>query len=123
MEKIKILIVDDSFVTRLRVKNILKELGDFNIFEAKDGSEALTKINEETYHLLLLDLLMPNIDGFEVLKELRNKKKALPTIVLSADIQNTTKGKCMALGALHIAPKTADLAELKELVKQTLKLQ
>ena len=99
MQKIsRVLIVDDSLLGRQSVKNILNEM-NFTLIEANDGFEALKIIEEDKPDLVFLDLLMPKIDGFGVLKALKEKKIEIPVVVISADIQDSTQKQCKELGA------------------------
>lgn len=87
MKKI-LLAEDDDFLIDIYSK-MLEKVG-FEVDIAKTGKECLKKISEKKYHLLLLDLVLPEIDGFQVLKEIKNKKqkrektaKGLKIVVLS----------------------------------------
>ena len=78
----KVLIVDDE----IRIRTVIKEYCINNTFEtdeAENGEEALEKLLENQYDVLVLDIMMPEMDGFSMLKELP-KEKRIPTIVLSA---------------------------------------
>ena len=76
----KILIVDDDPDMRLAIASVLNSRS-YEVIEACDGREALRKLKEEKPDLLLLDLLMPEMDGFDVIKELRiNQEKEYPDI-------------------------------------------
>ena len=76
----KILIVDDDPDVRLAIASVLKSRS-YEVIEACDGREALRKVKEEKPDLMLLDLLMPEMDGFNVVKELRiSQEKEYPDI-------------------------------------------
>jgi len=76
----KILIVDDDPDVRLAIASVLKSRS-YEIIEARDGREALRRVKEEKPDLMLLDLLMPEMDGFNVVKELRiSQEKEYPDI-------------------------------------------
>ncbi|MBQ3306618.1 MAG: response regulator transcription factor [Bacilli bacterium] len=78
----KVLIVDDE----IRIRTVIKEYcinNNFETDEAENGEEALEKLLENQYDVLVLDIMMPEMDGFSMLKELP-KEKRIPTIVLSA---------------------------------------
>lgn len=78
----KILIVDDEKM----IRDVIKEYclnQNFSVDEADNGKEALTKLLTNTYDLMVLDIMMPQMDGFTMLKELPSDKR-IPTIVLSA---------------------------------------
>jgi len=82
----RIAIADDSIDARRLIRRILQSQGDFTIFEAGDGKEALTLIEKEKPDLIILDLMMPEMDGFAVIDNLkRNPETAnIPVIVASA---------------------------------------
>lgn len=115
----KVLIVDDSMLTRRLIKEIISPL-NFEIDFAVNGQTALEKLENQNYDLLLLDLLMPDITGIEVLEELQKKGKKLPVIVVSADIQETTRKKCLELGAIDVVGKPPKQEVLLDLIKKTL---
>lgn len=80
----RILVVeDDKFLRSIMVKKLL---GDgFGVEEAADGAEALKKIKTAPPHLILLDLVLPDMDGFEVLRQLKSKEDTakIPVLILS----------------------------------------
>ena len=78
----KILIVDDEDKIREVIKEYL-EANNYTCFESSNGIEALELLKKNNYDLLVLDIMMPKMDGFEVLKELP-KEYRIPTIILSA---------------------------------------
>lgn len=80
-ETVKILIADDSAFMRNVLKNILENNGFKNFVEASDGKEALEKIKSEKPDLILLDVIMPNVDGIEVVKEIGKQYKV---VIISA---------------------------------------
>ena len=85
----KILVVDDEkHIVRLVQVNL--ERNGYRVVTAYDGREALKKIEEEKPDLVVLDVIMPQMDGFEVLKELRTKEETrdLPVIMLTAKAQD-----------------------------------
>jgi two-component system, OmpR family, response regulator ResD len=97
-KKYKILVAeDDPFLIKI-MGNRLKEEG-FIVDLANDGNEALDKIDEDGYSVVLLDLVMPNKDGFEVLTELKKRKSKTPIIVFSNLSQEEDKQEVLKLGA------------------------
>lgn len=97
-KSISILIAeDDPFLGKI-MSNRLKEEG-FNIDNAIDGAEALSKIAKNSYSLVLLDLIMPGKTGFEVLKELKAKKSSVPVLVFTNLAQEEDRREVMNLGA------------------------
>jgi len=112
--------VDDSWVTRKFVVKILEENGYVEIVSAGDGLEAIEKIKESIPDCILLDLLMPKLTGEDVLRHLQENKYNIPTIVLTADIQETTKQRCIALGAKELINKPINDKQLLKTLEQAL---
>jgi threonine synthase len=82
----RVVIVDDTTEARLLIRRILQSQGDFTLFEAKNGKEALRVIRRENPDLIILDLMMPELDGFGVLDELKANAETenIPVIVSTA---------------------------------------
>jgi len=114
-----ILITDDSLIARKKLKMLLKETG-FKITEAVSGKEALEVIEIENFDILLLDLLMPEVDGFEVLRNLKSRNLNMTIIVISADIQEATKELCMELGASGFLNKPPSKNELLDTIENVI---
>lgn len=117
--KKNILIVDDSWITRQFLKNVL-EIYDYDITEAEDGQTALELINEQKPDCILLDILMPIMNGIEFLSTLKQAGKKIPVIIVSADIQQTTKASCLELGAKAFINKPAKEDEIMAEIKKAL---
>jgi threonine synthase len=81
-----VVVVDDTSEARRLIRRILQSQGDFEIFEATNGREALELIAKEQPDLVILDLMMPEVDGFAVLDSLRSKPETanIPVIVATA---------------------------------------
>ncbi len=97
----KILIVeDDKFLRELIVRKVLNE--GFDVSEAIDGEEGIKKIKEEKPDMVLLDLILPGIDGFEVLSRMKQDSalSSIPVIILSNLGQKEDIDKGMKLGAI-----------------------
>jgi CheY-like chemotaxis protein len=114
-----ILIVDDSWLTRRFVTSALSTEG-YELLEADSGEDALAIVEKSKIDCLLLDLLMPGLDGYQVMKELQQKKAGIPVIVLTADIQKTTHSKCIELGAFKILVKPSEAEDLQQAVADAL---
>ena len=78
----KILVVDDESLIRSVIREYLED-SHYEVEEAENGEAAFRKLLKNSYDLLILDIMMPEMDGFSLLKELP-KEKHIPTIVLSA---------------------------------------
>jgi two-component system KDP operon response regulator KdpE len=110
VRKYRILIVDDESRILFFLSTKLKELG-FDVIAAGDGKTALEKLNSEEPDLVVLDVIMPGISGFEVLKELR-RYSAIPVIILSARDEPIDKIKGLSLGADDYLQKPFNVDEL-----------
>lgn len=112
-----ILLADDSAFMRNVLKSILQNGGYANFIEASDGQEAIKQINEKKPDLVLLDMIMPNLGGIEVLKAVGKKVKI---IVVSAVGQEKMIEEAKQLGATGYVVKPFDNAKVIEEVKAVL---
>jgi DNA-binding NarL/FixJ family response regulator len=105
----KILVVDDDVLSRKALRNVLKELGaDITVLEAADNREAMRLIEEHPdLGLIVLDLNLPERDGFSVLSELRVRHPAISVVVMSAEQDRHSVVKALDQGALGFIPKSA----------------
>lgn len=118
--KYKILIVDDSRIARMQLKSIMTE-ENLSISECASGQEAIEKLQENYYHVVFLDLLMPGIDGFGVLKYMKeNNINSTKVIVVTADIQTATKDEILSLGAYSFINKPPDKLTLRNVLNKAL---
>ena len=115
----KILIVEDSWVTRRIIVGIVKADGH-ELLEAGGGKEGLEMAEKHMPDCILLDLLMPEMDGFDVLEALGEKDLKIPVIVLTANIQKTAREKCLQLGAFAFTNKPTEDDELRSLVHKAI---
>ncbi len=117
----KILVVDDSTTNVVLLEAILDEKG-YTIETALNAKEAYSIIDRETPDLILLDLLMPKISGFEFLEEIRKnqKTKNTPVIVVSALTDEDNIDKILKMGAIDFVKKPIDLQYLVERVESVL---
>jgi CheY-like chemotaxis protein len=120
MASSKILIVDDSRLSRRRfLAQPLRDAG-YEVVEAADGQEGLAMYNEHQPDVIVSDLLMPVMDGFEFLAALNEQGSTCPAIVASADIQETTRSKVEELGAFGFLNKPYKSDELLAVVDQAI---
>lgn len=106
-----ILIVEDTSFTRRLISRTVQALGHSTV-EASCGQEGLEKAFTQAPDCILLDLLMPDLDGREVLQKLREQKSRVPVIVLTADIQASSRQQCLDLGALTVLAKPPNPQDL-----------
>lgn len=115
----RILVVDDSMFQRRIIGTPLKAEG-YEISEAVNGRDGIEKIQQTNPDLILLDILMPEMDGFQVLKELHTLGNTIPVIMLTSDVQDTTRDECLALGALAFVNKPVKTEELLPVIHSAL---
>lgn len=113
-----ILIIDDSWLSRSTLKKQLTK--GFNIFEADHCLKAFPILENHNIDIILLDLLLPDMDGLQFLQIIREKEISVPVIVISADIQSTTKKRAFALGAREFLNKPAEGPKLLETINSIL---
>jgi len=118
----RVLITDDSQLTRRILRAILEAAGH-EVMEASNGNVALELIVRDAPDCVLLDLLMPGMDGFEVLSTLNERRIDIPVIVLTADIQETARKKCIQMGAVDFLNKPPNDDELKAAMEKALALK
>lgn len=107
----KLLLVEDNEQLNKALSTILKR-NLYIVDSALDGLEALDLINEYSYDIIILDVMLPKIDGFEILKILRNNKNNTPVIMLTAKSSVDDKVKGLDLGADDYLSKPFQTAEL-----------
>ncbi len=112
----KILIVEDDINIHDIIKELLKK-ENYIVFSAYSGSEALLLLEKNKYDLILLDLMLPGINGEEIIK----KVKEIPIIVLSAKISSEDKVNCLLAGANDYITKPFDTKELLARIKVQLR--
>jgi len=117
-----ILVVDDSLTTRILERNILKAAG-YNVTIATNGLEALTKMTTEEFSLIVTDVEMPEINGFELTERLREQEKFknTPIILVTSLASETDKRKGLTLGAnAYLTKGNFNQDELLSTIKQLL---
>lgn len=118
----KILIVEDNQDSRELVVKVLKNKG-YQTIEAADGEEALEKIAAEKPDLILLDISIPKIDGYEVAKRLKSQEefKDIPIVALTAHAMKGDREKVIVAGFEGYISKPINVRELPEQVRSYLR--
>ena len=115
----KILLVDDSKIQRKWVKEKLgAETHEF--IEGSNGLEALDLMAEHHPDMIVCDLNMPTMGGIECVETMQTRGLNFPVIIVTADIQDTTKEKCLKLGVRGIVNKPIKDDRLTDLVQEVL---
>jgi len=114
-----VLVVEDEAIMRESLRDWLKNEG-YEVETAEQGEEALHRIGEVDFGVLVLDLRLPGKDGLEVLKEARAKRPQLKGIIITAYPSVETAVEAMKIGAVDYLPKPFDPDALEKLIRETL---
>lgn len=118
--KKKILVVDDEKSICMLLENFLAQ--DYDVFSFNDGIEGLNWLEKNLPDLIISDIQMPNMDGYEFLTSVRQRgfTKHTPIIMLSGKSESKERIKCYRLGAQDYLTKPFNPEELEELVKKNI---
>ena len=116
----KVLLVDDSGLARRGTRRVLEDAG-YTVVEAEDGLSALERFSIEKPDVVLLDLVMKGMYGLDVLAKLRELDPEARVIVVSADIQTSSRDMVQAGGAAGFINKPAAPGQVVAMVEQVLK--
>ncbi len=119
MEMYNILVVDDDEEILKSLSKLL-ELENYKVFRARDGMEALDLLTMENIHLILLDVMMPKLNGLSALMKIREKNN-IPVIMLSAKTEESDKVLGLSIGADDYVTKPFNTQELMARVKSQLR--
>jgi len=117
--KAKILIVDDSAMARRGVRHVLESAG-YDVVEAEDGLVALEGYFLDKPDLVVLDLVMKGMNGLDVLKKLQEMDAGVRVLVVSADVQDSSRELAVSGGASGFLTKPVDRAGLLTAVAKAL---
>jgi twitching motility two-component system response regulator PilH len=115
---LKILVTDDSPTSRAIISRLIGDV--YEVRAAASGADALAELAAGGVDLLLLDLLMPGMDGMAVLSELRSRGSGVPVVVVTADIQESTRSRVLALGARSMVNKPVNREKLLDAIAAAL---
>ena len=115
----RILVADDSDPSRELIREIL-EMSDYEVIEAADGAEALKRIRETMPDLVLMDIQMPHLDGYDVLRHLRADEHLvrLPVVALTAYAMQGDRERVLEAGFDGYITKPVDIALLRREVER-----
>src|SRR6185436_20838606 len=109
----RLLIVDDALIMRMRIKEIALDSGWEIAGEAANGEEGLARYRELRPDLTTLDIVMPKLDGVEMLRQVRGEDPLARIVMVSAVDQKGKLTECIKLGAIDFIVKPFDKARLK----------
>jgi CheY-like chemotaxis protein len=117
----KILVIDDMPSHLLLLQTILEEDG-YEVVTLDNGNEALKLIeNDGSFTLILLDMMMPDIDGFEFLDLMKEKQNQIPIVVVSAKVGTPSIKKALQKGATDYITKPLNIHDIKNKVSAAIK--
>lgn len=114
----KILIVDDSPVSRKIMKSCIPEDRGYEIFEAGDGQSGIDRYQEHRPNLTFMDLTMPVMDGMQALQQIIKIDPKAVVVVCTADVQMKTIFKVMNLGALMVVRKPVSKQAIEDALRK-----
>ncbi|MFW6370376.1 MAG: response regulator transcription factor [Bacteroidota bacterium] len=118
--KIKLLLVEDDDALRFIVKDNLEQNG-YHVDTAENGQEAIDQFDKNQYQLIILDVMLPKIDGFKVAEHIRKKNEQVPVIFLTARSMTEDKITGLSIGGDDYIPKPFSMEELLLKIKIFLK--
>ncbi|GAU08407.1 response regulator [Desulfoplanes formicivorans] len=112
----KVLLVDDEreFVETLSERMLMRDMGSHVVY---DGKEALDFVQEEEPEVMVLDLRMPGVDGYEVLRRIKKEHPRVEVIILTGHGSEADRAKCMEMGAFAYLEKPVNIDKLAETLK------
>ncbi|MCG5058758.1 MAG: response regulator transcription factor [Limnoraphis sp. WC205] len=116
-----ILVVDDDFGTRLSISDYL-EIAGYTVISAENGQEALELVDKHKPHLIVTDIAMPEMDGYDLVKRIRSRPafRLLPVIFLTAHTAISERIRGYQLGCDNYLPKPFELHELGVVIRALL---
>ena len=119
--KAKVLVADDNDTSRELIREVL-EMSGYDVVEAADGQDAVARARETVPDLMLLDIQMPRLDGYGVLRELRGDPQlaALRVVALTAFAMHGDRERAMDAGFDGYITKPVDLAALRQEIRRFL---
>ncbi|CAH0531901.1 Protein-glutamate methylesterase/protein-glutamine glutaminase [Allocatenococcus thiocycli] len=118
IDSMKVLICDDSAIARKLIIRTIVQSSSMQLIEAQDGYEALKILAEQNIDIMFLDLTMPIMDGFEVLKSLPVSRYNTQIVIISGDVQQEAQQRCIELGAKAFIAKPLSEEQVAPLYEQ-----
>ncbi|BAY65961.1 MULTISPECIES: response regulator [Calothrix] len=118
MSKKRILLIDDEKSLATVIQACLENLADWTVLKAESGKEGLIKAQTEKLNAILLDVMMPDVDGFTVLQELKKNPltQAIPVMLITAKVEPTKHNQYDELGIAGVISKPFDPLKLADQV-------
>lgn len=117
----RLLVVDDEVEIREMLRRHFRFLG-YQVETANDGKEALEKLNQSRFDLVITDLMMPGMDGMELLREMRSQFPMVRSVVITGHVRMNNLLAAIRYGAENCVFKPlSDLSELEETVQESVR--
>ena len=113
----KILIIDDSATNVFLLQTLLEEQG-YTVLFTYNGQEAIKYLDEQKFDLLLLDIMMPGVDGYDILEKLSTDQSNTPVIMVTAKDDSDSEKKARDMGATDYVTKPVNFEKLIKLVQK-----
>ncbi|HHY22372.1 MAG TPA: response regulator [Bacilli bacterium] len=111
----KVLVVDDQYGIRVLLKEILEKDG-YAMYQAANGMQALTLIEQHQFDLVLLDVKLPGMNGLEILKQVKEQYPQVEVIMMTAYGELNLIKEARKLGALAYFTKPFDISEVRKII-------
>ncbi len=116
---LRVLVIDDSAHVRQFLGDVLSDAG-YEVDQAENGEQGLSLFNSSNHDCILLDVLMPDLDGFEVLKKIRETEELLPVLIMTGEDPGWARRTCESYGATGFLSKTLFAEKLLETVEDVI---
>lgn len=119
---IKVLIVDDHALVRMGIRRLLDDIPDMDVVaEAENGEQALMLVKQQKPEVVLLDMKMPGIDGFEVTRRLKKSSPQTKVIALTAVAEQPLPSRILQLGAMGYLTKESSAEEMVTAIRKAVR--
>ena len=118
----KVLVAEDNPSNQKLIAILLQRIG-LEVILAGDGLEAIERCGEQSFDIILMDMQMPNMNGYDATRQLRSQGIKTPIIAVTANAMTGDEQKCIDVGCHGYLPKPIDRNKLDELVAQHLSVQ
>lgn len=119
---IKVLIVDDHALVRMGIRRLLEDMSDVTVVaDAENGEQALRLVKQHTPHVVLLDMKMPGIDGWEVTRRLKKSNPQIKVIAVTAMCSDLLSTRVLQLGAMGYLTKESGAEEMAAAIRKVAK--
>ncbi|MEC1717933.1 response regulator transcription factor [Schinkia azotoformans] len=118
---LKFLLVDDSVLIRKKLRSILEKCNCKNIFEAENGEIAIELVKQEQPDVVFLDIIMPDKDGIEALKEIKEYNSDIKVVMASSAGTQSHLRKAIELGAYDFIQKPVTLEAVANIIEKIIK--